>query len=227
MKKIGWLIFVCCGIFILSDIVPVYSKEQKTKPKSGEETAAVESLSGSQSLVRIAVYPVKTDGFSLNNSEVTEIGRIAMQACVDAGLRCAGRGETASNVKKEQAYGGGRIAQAQYIAEFTLVGKTKDKLKLGLPGGFHVGGGYGRSIGGSVVGGGLYTDLSGLGLSTNQMALAGQFSDVNDGSLVFSRMNNKLGMTGSFIVGEARSSNSDKLLTAFQGMFREFASRVR
>ncbi len=177
--------------------------------------------------IRVALYPVKTDGFSLNGSEVTEINRIAMQACYDSGLRCSGRGETVENVKKEQGYGGGRIAQSQYVAEFTLVGKTPDKVKLGLPGGFNIGGGYGVNVGGMVVGGGLYTDLSGFGIKMGQMALAGQVSDTSDGALVYSETRNKLGLHGSFVVGEAKSSNSTALLKAFREMFENFKARVR
>ncbi len=194
-----------------------------TKGKAGAPTQG-KVASG---VIRVAVYPVKTDGFELNGSEVTEINRIAMQACYDAGLRCSGRGHTVENVKKEQGYGGGKIAQSQYVAEFTLVGKTRDKVKLGLPGGFNIGGGYGVNVGGGVVGGGLYTDLSGLGLKMDQMALAGQVSDTSDGTLVYSEMKNKLGLGGSFIVGEAKSSNSTALLKAFREMFLNFKGRVQ
>lgn len=203
--------------------------------KAAADPQASSSVPGTQvaqerqggGVIRVALYPVKTDGFSLNGSEVTEINRIAMQACYDTGLRCSGRGETVENVKKEQGYGGGRIAQSQYVAEFTLVGKTPDKVKLGLPGGFNIGGGYGVNVGGAVVGGGLYTDLSGIGIKMGQMALAGQISDTSDGALIYSETKNKLGLGGSFIVGEAKSSNSTALLKAFREMFANFKARVQ
>ncbi|MFA4873897.1 MAG: hypothetical protein WC690_01000, partial [bacterium] len=153
--------------------------------------------------------------------------RIAMQACYDSGLKCSGRGETVGNVQKEQAYEGrGRIAQARYVAEFTLVGKTQDKVKLGLPGGFNVGGGYGVNLGGSVVGGGVYTDLSGLGVKMDGMELAGQISDTSDGSLVYSATKSKLALRGSFIIGEAGGSNAKKLLKTFRDIFEDFKQRV-
>ncbi len=201
----------------------------KRPPQSGDIAAANEpsQAPAQMSNLRVSIYPVKTDGFTLNKSEVTEIHRIAMQACFDAGLRCSGRGETVGNVQKEQSYEGrGRIAQAQYVAEFTLVGKTQDKVKLGLPGGFHVGGGYGTNFGGGVVGGGVYTDLSGLGIKMDGMELVGQISDTSDGALVYSDTQSKLALRGSFIVGEAGGSNAKKLLKTFRQMFDDFRARI-
>lgn len=174
----------------------------------------------------VAIYKVATNGFSLGGSEVNEINRLAMQACYDAGLKCSGRDETAESVKKEQTHGGrGKIAQARYIAEFTLSGSTGESLKLGIPAGLSVGGGYGRNIGGALIGVGGYTDLAGLGIKMSKMTLTGQVTDTSDGTLAFSKTENKLGLKGSFLVGEATSSNADKLLKAFRKMFEEFKER--
>jgi hypothetical protein len=218
------------GIVVALASVSVAAIGAAKRPALQDEKSAPEETSSAPttvSNVRISIYPIRTDGFSLNNSEVTELHRIAMQACYDAGLKCSGRGETVSNVQKEQSYEGrGHIAQARYVAEFTVVGKTQDKVKLGIPGGFNVGGGYGVNLGGAVVGGGLYTDLSGLGIRMDGMELTGQISDTSDGSLVYSSTKSKLSLRGSFIVGEAGGSNAKKLQKTFRDMFEEFRKRV-
>lgn len=188
--------------------------------------AALAKEESSGRTLRVAVYKVTTNGFSLNGSEVTEMNRLALQACFDAGLKCSGRDETVGNVGKEQGYGGkGKIAQADYVAEFTLTGSTPDGLKLGLPGGINIGAGMGKNIGGIYVGGGGYTDLSGLGIKMGRMSLTGQISDASDGTLAYSKTEEKLGLQGSFLIGEATSSNAKKLLSTFRKMFEDFKEK--
>lgn len=180
------------------------------------------------SVPTVAIYGVDTNGFTLGGSEVHEISRIALQACFDVGLKCSMRDATASHVEKEQRYGGrGKIAQADYIAEFTLVGSTEDSVKIGIPGGISIGGGYGTRIGGGLAGGGIYTDLSGLGIRLSKMTLTGQITNSSDGSLAFSKTKDKLGLKGSFIIGEATSSNAKKILEAFRNMFEEFKEGLK
>jgi hypothetical protein len=241
MKKMTGCLGVVVAVAVaLAFAAPSMAKSAKySKPAQGasEEGASAAPAAmpaptaaamGARQSIHVAVYPVKTDGFTLNDSEVIEISRIALQACYDAGFKCSGRGETVENVQREQGYEGrGRVTQARYVAEFTLVGRTKDKFKLGIPGDIPIGGGYGADIGGAVVGGGgIITNLSGFGLSASQMALAGQFSDTQDAVLVYSNKLNKLNLQGSFIIGAVKSSNSDKLSKAFKVMFDGFAQRM-
>lgn len=91
-------------------------------------------VSGVSFAQTVAVYPVKTEGFTLNQSEVDEMSRIALQACFDGGLRCKGRGYSLGSVQREQALTGktSKAAAADYVAEFAVVGKTKDKFNVGL-----------------------------------------------------------------------------------------------
>lgn len=174
----------------------------------------------------VAIYTVRTNGFELNGSEVMELNRIALQACYDAGLKCSLRDpETMSNLEQEKKYGAkGTIRQADYIAEFTLVGMTKDSTTVGIPTDIRIGGGYG-GVGGTIYGGGGYTDLSGLGIRLSKMALTGQITNTNDGTMAFSSTKEKIGLTGSFVVGSSTSSNPKKLLGTFQEMFEEFRKK--
>ena len=229
MKRRASLIVVAAlaAIFIAARADAVKPQKQGgAEPPSVHEQAPAAQPSGKP--ITVAVYRVETNGFALGGSEVKEINRIALQACFDAGLRCSARDATAANVEKEQRYGKrGKISQADYLAEFTLVGSTGDSLKLGIPGGFNVGGGYGKSIGGVVVGGGLATDLSGLGIRLSKMTLTGQITSSDDGTLAYSKTLDKLGLKGSFIIGEGTTSNAGKLLDAFRKMFEDFKSRQR
>lgn len=170
----------------------------------------------------VAVYPVKTEGFTLNQSEVTEISRIALQACYDEGFTCLPRGYTLGHIQKEQALGGGggTVQQAPYIAEMVLTGKTKKKVDVGL-GGFRVFGGAAKRIGGVYVGGGTSTALKGIRIAGSGMHLTGQFFRTVDGAMVFSKTRKKLGMTGEFIIISGRSSNAVKLRKAFRKIFKE------
>lgn len=187
---------------------------------------AASAQQGSGRTLKVAVYKVTTNGFSLNGSEVNELNRLALQACFDVGLKCSARDETADNVAKEQGYGKkGQIAQAEYVAEFTLTGSTANSLKIGIPGGINVGAGMGKNIGGIYVGGGGYTDLNGLGIRLSKMTLTGQISDTSDGTLAYSSTQEKLGLSGSFLIGEGTSSNSKKLLGTFRKMFEDFKSK--
>lgn len=211
-------------VFVFAESAHAVKREKISNPEENSEPVSQPVSTGRP--LSVAIYKVTTNGFSLNGSEVREINRLAMQACYDAGLKCSGRNETASNVQNEQGYGGrGKIAQSEYIAEFTLTGSTEDAVKLGLPGGLHIGGAYGRSIGGAWVGGGTYTDLSGLGIKLSSMTLTGQVTDSSDGSLAYSGTKNKIGLKGSFIVGETTSSNAKKLLSTFREMFEDFKKR--
>lgn len=225
MKKIIITMLVVTLVVLFA--TPASHAVKREKPSGVAEPAeSAPSPAYTGRPLAVAIYKVTTNGFSLNGSEVREINRLAMQACYDAGLKCSGRDETAANVEREQGYGArGKIAQAEYIAEFTLAGSTENALKLGIPGGLHIGGGYGHSIGGGWVGGGTYTDLSGLGVKISNMTLTGQITSSSDGTLAFSGTQSKLGLKGSFIIGEATSSNSKKLLSSFRKMFEEFKKR--
>ena len=240
MKKrtVGIGVGITAVVLALACALPALAKSSKYEtaakgakeetPAAAPATVPEAAPSAARQSIRVAVYPVRTDGFMLNDSEVLEIHRIAMQACYDAGLKCSGRGETVENVQREQGYGGmGRVAQSRYVAEFTLVGRTKNKFKFGVPGDIPIAGGYGENLGGAIAGGGgVLTSLSGFGLAASEMNLAGQFSDTQDGTIVFSRTDNKLNLQGSFIIGEVKSSNPKKLQKAFRDMFEEFAGRV-
>lgn len=174
----------------------------------------------------IAIYPVRMDGFTLNESEVTEISRIAMQACFEEGLTCLPRGYTLENIQKEQAIAGsGQVMSAPYIAEFALVGKTKEKTDVGVEG-MRVLGGVAKNIGGAYVGAGADLALKGMRISANGMDLSGQVFRTNDGAMVFSNIEKKLGMSGEFIIVSGRSSNAQKLLSAFKKMFRDIKGKI-
>lgn len=174
----------------------------------------------------IAVYPVKTEGFSLNGSEVTEVSRIALQACYDEGLFCLARGQTLENIQKEQTIaGGGQVQSAPYIAEFALVGKTEDKVDVGVEG-MRILGGAAKNIGGVYVGAGADMALKGMKVSGSSMELIGQVFRTADGAMIYSEANKKLGMRGEFIIVAGRSANSDKLLAAFRKMFRSVKKRL-
>lgn len=169
----------------------------------------------------VAVYPVKTEGFKLNQSEVSEMHRIALQACYDVGLQCSGRGQTVSSVQREQKYsGGGNIASSNFIAECALVGKTEDRVNVGMKkGGLNVFGGAAKKVGSGVAGVGSQFKTSGVRVGAGGMNLACQFSRTADGILVFSETDEKMGLSGELILFEARSSNSKKLHSAFKKMF--------
>lgn len=168
----------------------------------------------------VAVYPVKTEGFTLNESEVTEISRIALQACFDEGLTCLPRGYTLSHIQKEQALaGGGKAASAPHIAEFALTGKTKGKFDVGV-GGSRAIVGAAKRVGGVTVGGAVAPRLKGARIGADGMHLTGQFFRTADGSMVYSKVEKKLGMSGEFIIVSARSSNAQKLHKAFRKIFK-------
>src|SRR3989338_1461101 len=187
------------------------------------------ALSSTGQAQTVAVYPVKTEGFKLNESEVIEMHRIAMQSCFDAGLTCSGRGGTTGNVQREQGFsgGGGAIAAAQYVAECSLVGKTEDRYNVGTKkGGLPIIGGAAGKIGDTRVFGGTRVNLSGIRIGGSGMNLACQFSRTTDGVLVFSESNEKMGLSGELVVFEARSSNVKKLQGAFTKMFQKAKPRL-
>ncbi len=173
----------------------------------------------------VAVYPVKTEGFTMNQSEVDEMSRIAMQACYDTGLHCMARGYSMGSVNQEQALSGGKAkaAQAAYVAEFAVVGKTKDKFNVGLKNNsIPVPIIVGKKIGGVIVGGGTVAEMSGIKIGADQMNMVGQFFRTEDSSLAYSQNETKLGMKGAFILVEGRSDNSQKLLAGFRKIFEGF-----
>ncbi|MBI2067708.1 MAG: hypothetical protein HYT77_06830 [Deltaproteobacteria bacterium] len=169
----------------------------------------------------VAVYPVKTEGFELNQSEVLEMHRIAMQACYDAGLKCSGRGQTTASVQREQQFtGGGQIAGAQYISECVLVGKTEDRFNVGLKNkSLKVLGGGFKKVGGITLGGGTQLETSGLHFGGGGMNLACQFSSTADGTLVYSESEEKMGFSGALVLAEGKSSNVKKLQKSFKKIF--------
>ncbi|MDO8643855.1 MAG: hypothetical protein Q7S00_02670, partial [bacterium] len=155
----------------------------------------------------VAVYPVKTEGFSLNGSDVLAISRIAIQACYDAGLKCSGRGETTAAVQREQQFtGSGKIAGAQYIAECVLLGKTEDRFNTGLKSkSINVFGGAFKKVGGVNVGGSSRVATSGIRFGGSGMNLTCQFSGTADGVLVYSESKEKIGFSGALVLAEGRS----------------------
>lgn len=177
----------------------------------------------------IAIYPVQTEGFEMNQSEVYEMHRIALQACYDAGLRCSGRGDTTSAVQREQAFGGGgQIASAPYVAECALTGKTAERVNLGTKqGGIDIIGGAAKRVGGDTwVGAASQLGTSGLRIGAGGMNLTCQFTRTADGVLVFSGTDEKMGISGELILVEAKSSNTKKVQKAFKKMFEKAKPRL-
>lgn len=176
----------------------------------------------------VAVYPVKTEGFTVNQSDVIEMSRIAMQACYDAGLKCSGRGQTKGNVQQEQSIaGGGKLASANYVAECALTGKTANRTNVGIgKGGIPIFGGAGKTIGGVHVGGGTMVSTHGINIGSSGMNLACQFSNTADGVMAYSESDEKMGMSGELVIFEHRSSNVKKLQSAFEKMFKHFKEKV-
>ena len=177
----------------------------------------------------VAVYPVKTEGFKLNQSEVTEMSRIAMQSCYDAGLRCSGRGMTTKSVEREQGYaGGGQIAGAAYVAECALLGKTEERFNVGTKkGGIDIFGGAVKKMGkGSYGGVGSKLRTSGIRIGGGGMNLACQFSSTSDGVMAYSETDEKMGLSGELILFEGRSSNVKKLQKSFTRMFENFKKKM-
>ena len=176
----------------------------------------------------VAVYPVKTEGFTLNQSDVIEMHRVAMQACYDAGFKCSGRGDTKGNVSQEQQLaGGGKLAPAAYVAECALTGKTENRNNFGLgKGGIPIFTGAGKTIGGVHVGGGTVLNAHGINIGTSGMNLACQFSSTTDGTLAYSESDEKMGLSGELVIVEHRSSNVKKLQSGFEKMFKHAKEKL-
>lgn len=177
----------------------------------------------------VAIYPVKTEGFRMNQSEVSEMHRIAMQSCYENGLTCSGRGQTTTAVQREQGFaGGGKVSGAAYVAECALIGKTVDRFNVGMKkGGLNVFGGVGRKIGKNAGAGvGSHFKTSGLRVGGDGMNLTCQFSRTADGVLVFSETDEKMGLSGELILIEAKQSNTKKVQTAFNKMFKKAKSHL-
>ena len=161
----------------------------------------------------MAVYPVKSEGFSMNGSDVSEMSRLASQACTDAGFRCAFRGS--SNYLQE----GGRKVNADYVVEFVLTGKTGDKFNVGSKkGGFGVGSFMAKKTPLGYTGVGSAMKLSGIRVGAGSMVITGQFVD-KDGFIACTKTKSKLGMKGELILAEGKSDNAKKLLKGFQDIF--------
>lgn len=172
----------------------------------------------------VAVYDVRTNGFQLNQSEVTSLQRIAMQACFDSHLTCSGRGQTKSNVLEEQGIAGsGKLAAAAYISECELVGKTEGRFNVGTKsGGIDIFGGAARKVGGTWLGGASNVALSGLRFGGDGINLSCQFTRTSDGVLAYSKTDEKIPVSGELVLMEARSSNAKKVEKAFRKMFDSF-----